>query len=172
MQHSMPNTTSMFLSEHNEAMKYVEKLLYFLSAAEIGLLSFGNLESTAGTLIAFSFLFLFFAYSFWILHSMFESSNIQFMSKYKNAPDDHPVHQLTDFYDRKSRQAAYSLIALIAASAITLFCGLMDQFTDEILLPALSVSVTIFVFVLSFLVLITLWVFGYMASAKSLEDFE
>ncbi|MEQ8749592.1 MAG: hypothetical protein RIC52_07430, partial [Amphiplicatus sp.] len=69
-------------------------------------------------------------------------------------------------------QAAYLLIALIAASAITLFCGLMDQFTDESLLPALSVSVTIFVFVLSFLVLITLWVSGYMASAKSLEDFE
>ena len=161
----------MFLNEHNETMKYVEKLLYFLSAADVGLLSFANLDGAAGLFVTFSLLFLFFAYAFWILYSNFESSNIQYFGAYESAPDDHAVHRLTDFYDRESQQAAKTLIVLIVASAMTLFGGLMDQFISESLIPTAPASLAIAAFIICSLALLVRWIFGYRAAGKSLDDF-
>ncbi len=163
---------STFLDEHHEGMKKVEKILYFLSAAVIGVLSFGNLNVTAGLMATFSFIFLFFAYGFWYIHSQFESFNIQYEAADSKPEDKAAFVRLTDNFDSESQNAASMIILLIMGSVIMLGAALTDQFVQEGIFPTAPSMVTLSLLVFCFLSLLVLWLRAHLASMKSLADFK
>ncbi len=172
MASSQENSTTSFLHQHNESMRHVEKILYFLSAAVIGAVSFGQLDFTLGIFITFSFLFLFFAYGFWFLHSQFEADGIQYDEAYRYANESDPVGHLTSYFDNKSRLSAYLLIFLVFGSSGLLFCGLIDQFIESTIIPALPETLIVAMLVGGFCALLSIWIYMYLALGKSLEDFQ
>jgi hypothetical protein len=161
-----------FLSEHHEGMKKVEKILYFLSAAVIGVLSFGSLNTTSGLMATFSFMFLFFAYAFWYIHSQFESDNIQYENICSTSDEKDAIERLTDFFDRESRKAARMIIFLILGSVLMLGAALADQFVQQGLVPVFPSMVTLGLLAICFVVLLGQWLRAYFASGKSLVDFK
>ncbi len=169
---SQQDLTTSFLHQHSESMKDVGKILYFLSFAVMGALGSGQLDYMPSIFLAFSLLFLFFAYGFLFLHSQFEAAGIQYDGAYRYADESDPVGRLTSHFDNKSRLSAYLLIFLVFGSSGLLFCGLIDQFIESTIIPALPETLIVAMLVGGFFALLSIWVDMYLALGKSLEDFQ
>ena len=168
----MPSiTANHFLSQHHEFMKYVEKLLYFLSALEIGVLGFAGLDETSGLLGVISLLFLFFAYAFWFLYSRYEAASIEYEAAYPNRKRGEKAFYLLEDYERKTNLSAAFLILLVFGAFVLLLSSLLDHFVVEALVPSPPTFFSIVAILMAFIALFVVWIHAYLPLMKGLDDY-
>ena len=166
-----PDRTKLYLDQHHEFMKHIEKILYFISALEIGVLGFAGLDETAGILGVFSVILLFYAYAFWFVFSHYVSSNIQHTDFYRNSKsDDQALLHQRDFKLKTDISAGF-LIFLVFGAFLFLLCALLDHFILKALVPAIPPSICLWIAAILFLSLFLVWAYLYLPLTKTVEDY-
>lgn len=169
----LSDTTLMFLREHNEEMKNIEKLLYFLSALEVGLVTFSNLGEYAGLLVTCSIVLLFYSYAFWLLGNAVTSTAIQYEGAFEDShKNGTPAGDLSAHYERIVSNSNATLIILIAFSGFFSFFALIEEYLVAEIVPTLPQHLIFYLFVTIIVLLLAWWCWLYFASRKTLENFD
>lgn len=165
------DNTDIFISDERsltgDAFKTLNVLLVVCGAA----LGFGGLEKYPGMLIAISLIFLILAHLFLFLRARFVVDCVRYENAFKWAPEQHPVHRLTDAYDNSSGIAG-AITTILSLVAVMFLCvGMIDQFTTIAVLPSVSDAVVVIMLTLIVLLSLGAWTWLFFRLGETLDDF-
>ena len=167
----MVNQSSSFISDERALTGDAFKTLNVLLVVCGAMLGFGNLEDNPGTLIAISLILLVFAHLFLFLRSRFEIDCMRYEEAYSWAPENHPIHRLTDDYDNSSSVAGIIAVILSLVAVAFLCIGMLDQFVSASIFPSASEILVVTALLLLLPFLLTIWAWLFIRLNNTLSDF-